>query len=422
MKKLNWMLILIGFIIAIQINLAQAQIDEDEFDTEQLNEECIPETLVTPYDAYYDPNTPLDEIKKWYSFGSEYYKNKNYTSALPYLWKVFINDTGKYAVLAIRKIAYSYFTLQIVDSTLIACYKGLDRYPNHDNLHYYAGYLQDNLGKFRCAIPHYEKLVEGEPEEKSYLEKLAFLYYKDENEKAVDIQQQLVDLDPTNSEYQSTLILYVTHFFGDALEHLKKAYQNDPENIDFALAYGKTAYEQGKYREAIDPLSAALTKDGKHVEALRYRAMSLEGLEQYNAAIADYKKILESQSDNAEVMCAIATNYKELNQFANGRYWFNKALQAKPGYGLAYITMAEIYEEAVAYCQDKEKRGRKYDDGLVYQKAYEMYAQAAKDPAHKTTASKRMSGLKSVLPTQEEEFMNQNRKTLKEDCYTSWIK
>ena len=424
MKKQNWTLItMLSLLMVVLFSTAQSQIDDDMFLSGQKTEDiCAPENMTTPYDNYQSEGVPEEEIKKWYSFGSEYYKNKNYEAALPYLWKVFLNDTAKYAVLSIRKIAYSYFSLQMVDSTLIACYRGLERYPNHTNLHYYAGYLQDNLGKFRCAIPHYEKLVEDEPEEKTYLEKLAFLYYKDENQKAMDVQKSLVDLDPKNAEYQKTYILYVTHFLGDPLEALRSAYKTDPSNIDLALSYGKTAHDQGQYKESIDPLSAVLAKDINHVEAHKYRAMSLEGLGQYNAAIADYKQILNTEPDNAEIMCAIAVAYKNMDQFSNGKFWVGKALQSKPGYGLAHMTMAEIYESSVTYCQNTEKRGRKYDDGLVYQKAYESYAQAAKDNDFKANALRRMDGLKTVLPTQEEKFMNENRQNITMDCYNSWIK
>ena len=100
------------------------------------------------------------------------FADQNYKDALPYLWKVFVNDTGKYAILAIGKITQAYFELQMADSTLIAAYKGLAKFPNYAKLHYYAGYLQDNLGRYKCAIPHYEALVESEPEQTSYLEKL----------------------------------------------------------------------------------------------------------------------------------------------------------------------------------------------------------------------------------------------------------
>jgi tetratricopeptide (TPR) repeat protein len=399
-----------------------AQFEDDEFG-EQEEQLCTPESLVTPYDKFYNIETPLNDVRMWFSFGSEYYKNKNYPSCLPYLWKVFIHDTAKYARASIRKIADSYFQLQKADSTLIACYRGLEKFPDHITLHYFAGFIQDNVGKFRCAIPHYEALVEDNPKKAEYLEKLAFLYFKDENEKAMQVQEQLVNLDPTNGEYNNTLAQYTDYFLGagGALEARKKAYENDPQNMDFAIQYGKAAYDAGEYKAALVPLAAVIKKDAKNTEALEYSAMCCESLEDYTAANNDYKKILEVTPDNADIMCAIANNYKNMNQFSNGRYWTNKALQAKPGYGLAYMGMAEIYERAVTHCQNKENRGRKYDDGLVYELAYNQYRKALNDPAFRSKARARMGGLKPVLPTDEEVFMNQNRKKLKMKCYTSWI-
>ncbi len=103
-------ILLTSMLILILITPANAQI-EDDFpeNPEETDVNCIPENLETPYDVYYNPETPENDIRKWYSFGSEYYKVQNYKDALPYLWKVFINDSGKYAVLAIRKITYAYF-------------------------------------------------------------------------------------------------------------------------------------------------------------------------------------------------------------------------------------------------------------------------------------------------------------------------
>jgi hypothetical protein len=50
------------------------------------------------------------------------------------------------------------------------------------------------------------------------------------------------------------------------------------------------------------------------------------------------------------------------------------------------------------------------------------YRKALNDPNYKSDARRRLNNLKPYLPTDEEKFMNQNRKTLKEDCYNSWIR
>jgi tetratricopeptide (TPR) repeat protein len=411
-------------IFLLNTNIVFAQIEDDEFDLEEEEVVCAPESLDTVYDGYDFTEVTFDNIRQWYSFGSEYYKNKNYKSALPYLWKVFINDSTKYARNAARKIADSYFQLQQADSTLLICYRGLAVFPDHVILHYFAGFIQDNLGKVECAIPHYEALVADNPEKTEYLEKLAFLYYKMDNEKAIEMQNKLVQLKPTNSKYANDLALYSEYFYGagGGLDAFKKAWENDPENIDFAFKYGKAAYNAGEYKAALTPLNAVIKKDPNHVEAHQLIAMSDESLENYNEAISEYKKILQIEPQNADIMCAIASDYRNMNQFSNARYWVNKALQAKPGFGRAHMIMAEIYESAVPYCQDKGKRKRKYDDGLVYEKAKTEYQKALKDPNYTADARRRINSLVPYLPTDEEKFMNQNRKNLKDPCYTSWIK
>lgn len=422
MRNLNFIIILnLLFLMALSANSLFAQF-EDEFDIEE-EVVCKPETLTTVYDGLDFTGTTFDNIRQWYSFGSEYYKNKNYKSALPYLWKVFLNDSTKYARNAARKIADSYFQLQQADSTLLICYRGLEIFPDHVILHYFAGFIQDNLGKVDCAVPHYEALVADNPEKAEYLEKLAFLYYKQEDEKAIEMQTKLVELDPTNSKYANDLALYSEYFYGagGGLEAFKQAWENDPGNIEFAFKYGKAAYNAGEYKAALVPLQAVIEKNPDHVEAHQLIAMADESLENYDGAIVEYKKILQVEPNNAKIMCAIASDYRSLNQFSNARYWVNKALQAKPGFGLAYMIMAEVYEAAVTYCQNKSDRKRKYDDGLVYEMAKEEYEKAMRDPNYKADARRRINNLKPYLPTEEEKFMNQNRKNLKESCYTSWI-
>jgi len=421
-----YFLIILNFLFVFLLNTTSlfAQFDDDEFDLDKKEIVCKPESLMTAYDKGDFSGTTFDNIRQWYSFGSEYFKNKNYKSALPYLWKVFINDSTKYARNAVRKIARSYFQLQRADSTLIVCYRGFEIFPDHVILHYFAGFIQDNLGKVACAIPHYEALVADNPEKTEYLEKLAFLYYKMDNEKAIETQNILANLDPKNSKYANDLALYSEYFYGagGGLDAFKRAWENDPDNIDFAFKYGKAAYNAGEYKAALTPLFAVVKKNPDHKEAHELIAMSDESLEKYKEPIAEYKKILEIEPDNADVMCAIANDYRSLDQFSNAKYWVNKALKAKPGFGLAYMCMAEVYESAVPYCQNKNNRKRKYDDGLVYEKAKKEYEKALKDPNYKADARRRINSLKPYLPTEEETFMNQNRKNLKDSCYTSWIK
>ncbi|MCD4691494.1 MAG: hypothetical protein K8R79_01160, partial [Calditrichales bacterium] len=146
MKSLKVKLVIVFFILSLggyQFAIAQ---EEDEFDEEMETVEegdCIPESLQTVYDirALKDSSN----IRMIYNFGYEYYKNKSYDEALPYLWTVFIKGEEKYARGSIRRIADIYFNQGKVDSTLLACYRGLERYPEVITLHHFAGILQNKL-------------------------------------------------------------------------------------------------------------------------------------------------------------------------------------------------------------------------------------------------------------------------------------
>ena len=142
----TWKYIFLATLMLAGFVFAQFE-DEDDFLLGEKSEvSCIPENMTTVYDSFATKELEQD-IRILYSFGTEYYKNKSYKEALPYLWKVFLKGNDKYACNSVRKMADIYFYQGIVDSTLIVCYRGLERFPDEISLHHYAGSLQNKLGK-----------------------------------------------------------------------------------------------------------------------------------------------------------------------------------------------------------------------------------------------------------------------------------
>lgn len=411
----------IGFIIFIFSALCFAQFEDDEFLEIKEPVVCVLDTLPTVYDQYKQADLSETDLKMWYSFGSEYYKQKEYKSALPYLWKVFVNDSNKMGQYAIRKIADAYFNLQFADSTLLACYRGLDRYPESTNLHHYAGILQLNLAKNECALPHYEFLVERYPDNETYLDKLAYIYFNMEDERAIETQKHLIEVNPNNPEYHTRLVAYIKHFDYDPLLELRIAFEKNPNDVRITQMLLQAELDAGNYQQAVDKATILLNKDLKQTAVLKLRAKAYEGLTNYVAAINDYKLILREKSNNLETICAIATDYKYMNKFAEGRDWVKKALATNSNSGLPHIVMAEIYESAVPYSQQVENRGRKIDDGLIYERAIAEYDKASKDPAYTAYAKQRIKLLVPLKPTQEELFFAQGNTTITRESYTSWI-
>ncbi len=410
--------LLIVFLIS-GFAFSQEILTEDQpQDTTENN--CIPKNLTTPWDSL--AKKPLNQdIRLIFNFGYEYYKNQDYKDALPYLWNVFLHDSSKYAKASVRRLADIYFLQGKVDSTLIVCYRGLKMFPEMLRLHYYAGTLQNRLGKFRCAIPHFEELVKKDSTNIDYLKTLAFLYFKNDDERAVKVQEKVVKLDPNNVEENDRLAQFVAYFYGEGadLKYRFQTWKKEPNNMALAFKAAKVAVKSGKYKMALEPLNKILTTKPTKAAYL-LRAEAYENLNEYTKAIADYKKALKLKPNDPDIMLKIADNYRSMNQFSKAKYWIYKALKAKPGYGLAHIMMGSIYETAVPYCQEKSHRKKTtYEDKLVYRKAYYEYKKAAKDPAFRSMALKKQEIIKPFIPTKEDEFMHKNDK-IKSPCY-QWI-
>ncbi len=383
--------------------------------------QCQPEALNTIYDQFKSDSLGEQQLGIWYSLAREEFKYNNYSRAIPYYWKVIVNDqTGKFKVVY-TKLAECYYNLNQPDSVLVVCYRGLEKYPDQVRLHYYAGLIHDIKNNSQCAIPHYEALVKDNPKEKSYWAKLAYLYYKASDCQAIDAQKKVVELDPKDVE-ASRLLAEIMKFCGeDPLEALKGTHLKDPTIVDNAMNYGRAAYNAGLYSDAINPFTNVVKKEPKNLVALEYLGRCYEALNQHGKALAYYKEILQLDARNVNVVCLTASVYGRLNEFTTARRYVQNAQKVDPGNGLPYMIMAEIYENAVQYCTDKRAETQlKYDDKLVYSYAQDELRKAAKDPNYAGEATRRIKQFDSLIPSTEDKFMNKNRNTTNDPCY-SWI-
>ncbi len=415
-------------LLGAQLLLAQDAMDEME---EGQNEvKCKPSDLSSPYDKYASDSVTVRQIQIWYSFGSEEFKHKQYKRVIPYFWKVLENDeTGTYKVVY-SKLATAYFELGksaegnssvYLDSTLLVLYRGLEKFPDYARLHFTAGSIQRSLGRAKCAIPHYEALVKANPKQKSYVQILAQLLFQVEDERCIEVQQQVIDLDPEDQQARELLVTMIKYFGGDPIEAMRKSFENDTTNITNALKYGKEALVTGEYKQALRAFKAVLVQDPSHIEAREQLAKSYEGLNRISAAIREYKAILKIDPKNVRVLCDLARAYSSLNNFKVAANYANQASRIDPQNGQPYMVMAEIYIAAVDYCSSKRKeREYTYDDKLVFEKAGKWYRKAERDPNYASAASTRRKGLKPLYRTTEDKFLY-NRETIKDACY-SWIK
>ncbi|MEL6823696.1 MAG: tetratricopeptide repeat protein, partial [Calditrichota bacterium] len=301
---------------------------------------------------------------------------------------------------------------------LLIIYRGLEKHPNYVTLHYRAGNIQRTLGKPSCAIPHYEALVQSNPDELSYASTLAKLYFRMEDERALELQEKVVELKPDDKASKTLLDMY--NFFGkDPMELMEKRYNQNPDDPKIAMQYGREAVTVGEFEKAIPPLQSAIKADAKNVQAMRYLAQAHEGLSQYSDAVTQYKAILNIDPKNVDVLCSIASAHISLNQFGSAFKHLSQAKRIDPSNGLPYMVTAFAYQQAISYCSNKRStREITYDDKLVYERAAGQYRQAAKDPKYKGQANEQYNQLRDngFFRSKDEKFLKNNRESIADAC------
>ncbi len=418
----GWLLFPVIAVVLIFSQQGFTQLEDLEPLGQKEESPCVPESLNTVYDQFKSDSLGQQQLGIWYSLAREEFKYNNYERAIPYYWKVVVNDTTGRFQIAYTKLAECYYNLNQPDSVLIVCYRGLKKYPDQVRLHYYAGLIYDIMGRPICAIPHYEALVKANPDEKSYWAKLAALYYKVQNcSGAIHAQRKVVDLDPSDIE-ASRLLAEIMQICGeDPLKALEETYKLDPSNLENAMRYGKAAFERGLYKEAIEPFESILKKEPKNTIAMEYLGRSYEGLNQLSKALGFYREILQIEPRNVNVLCLAASIYGRLHEFTTARRYVQNTERVDPGNGLPHMIMAEIYENSVTNCTDQRKdRKITYDDKLVYELVQNELKKAANDPTYTGEAKRRIAQFEPLIPSTEDKFMHKNRTTPNDSCY-AWI-
>lgn len=375
--------------------------------------------------AYYDSLKKAYEFEltKFWSFGYENYKNKQYADAAKYFQKVVNMDTIKKFPKAYQFLGQSYFQTQQVDSAQIVFELGIEKYPDDAQLHRMRGYILRQKELTDDAIPEYERVCELQPESVKDWRQLATLYVKvGRLEEAINAYEKVLELKPDDKEAQEILSsLYAN--LGDiekAIEAKEKALDQDPENTQLLFDLGKVYFDQSEYEKSIEKFQALLALTPDDVKALEYLGDANQRSEQYSQAIVEYKKILDIESNNKKVLAEISNCYRGLRRFALARSFAKKSLSADNLYGLGWVALGNAYEVSAEKCVNSRGGKIKIDDKFVYELAYQQYRRAVRDLEFKREAETQINFLQTVLPTKEDMFMHKNKKRADGECY-KWI-
>ena len=379
------------------------------------------------------------ETIKLYSLFSEYHKNKDYQSALPYGWQVLECDKKKFAKWIYYKIEDCLWNIHdstnaeiseqfFVEDSILTFYDlAIQHYPAD------KGYWQVrkafvsetwlNLEPSIC-IAEYEKAFEYNPNlDKYYLNRLGDLYTNnqaDDNDyydKALKLYMDWAVNEPENP-IPNNWLQQNAKDPSVILDAQLKTWELDPENMEKAWSYASSCLRYQEYERAIAPLEFLTNKSPETVNYWNQLATCYNKIGRTSDAEAAYQKLTTLEPGNKDFYFNLGLIYKEQGKLSKARQYFETANDKGGGWGMAIFSIGLLYEQSARDCKFD------YETKLVYLLAQDTYRRAVSIDPNLSQARDRISALSSSVPSQEDWFFHKKKSgdviPITGDCFT-WI-
>ncbi|MBP9120700.1 MAG: hypothetical protein KBF59_07525, partial [Ignavibacterium sp.] len=359
-----------------------------------------------------------------YSLFSEYHKNKDCVSALPYGWSVIEANPSKFSKWIYYKMEECFWALHDSTSTTPEMVKSIQ-----DTILYFYDlaikYREEDKGYFQARkayvselwlalpataiIPEYEQSIAWQPELSSfYYNRLGQLYVNNDDgtnglkEKAIDLYTILVEREPENPVWGNI----ITDLFGnidDRLKFQKEAWEKDLQNEKKAKAFASTAIQASEWAQAVAPLEFLVSKEPENVGFLSQLGNVYNKLENSTKSEETFSKLIKLEPENKDHYFYFGKALMEAGKYSQARTQFLKASEVGNGWALPIFYEGFLYEQSASGCADFDRKVVYYLAQLTYRKALSM------DPAL-TEAKDRVNAVSGSIPTQADYFFRNLKK------------
>lgn len=220
--------------------------------------------------------------------------------------------------------------------------------------------------EFDKAEDYYNKLIDGNPQNKFAWIFLANLYFQENKpQKSLKVMQKAIDIIPGDPDLLSNygVLLNQMKRYKEALPVLKQAHQLDPEDLNTIVSLS-ALYEQLKMYNAADSLyQYALKKYPDEAILLNNYSYSLSerGIK-LNEALKMALRALNKNPDNGAYLDTVGWIYYQLGDFKTALTYIKKAVDNREDSPVVIEHLGDIYSKLGNFSKARE----------YWQKAYEM--------------------------------------------------
>lgn len=366
------------------------------------------------------PLSPADSMKvlEQYSLFSEYHKNKDYLSALPYGWKVLEMDPARFAKFFFYKMEETLWwvhdssdvsdvEIKAIQDSIVGFYDSAIKYFPDDKAYFQARkafvkeiWLNANDEE---VIKDYELAFQWKQDFSSYYyHRLGQLYKinaSDDNDyksKALDIYSFLTEREPDNAQWIAELESLAENI-DELVELTKRTWDLDRENLQKAWKYASMAIRASEFRAAIEPLEFLVSKEPNNVNYWNQLASAYQKTDQLSKAESGYRTLIRLEPNTKEHYLNLGINLREQGKLSAARTEFLKASDVGGGWALPIYYEGFLYEQAARQCND-------FDAKIVFLLAQQTYRKALSMDSSLDMARERINALSGAVPSKEDYF------------------
>lgn len=222
-----------------------------------------------------------------------------------------------------------------------------DESDDLDNVCLDIAYLYLGKSENEIALALLEKGYNFNKENTELLYELAFCYEQAESfEKAIDINSQIINIDPFANEAWFNLgqLYFALQDFPKALEAYEYAMAIDENDSLTCVQKAHVHFQLNQFEEAIEAYMEykKMSTYGNWQTDI-FIAECYEKLEKYDESITYYKESLEAHAENYDALTGIAICLLEQEKFAESKPYIERALVLNVEAADAWVYMAEAY-------------------------------------------------------------------------------
>ncbi len=239
--------------------------------------------------------------------------------------------------------------------------KAMSILPNDPRSQFYMGKLEADAGNIEKAIEHYKKTLEIVDADPSYLAlQLPHGHFHDSHVHLGDLYRQQGNLETAATYYRQALEL----------------------NPDLATRFweqGKTAFESGNYKDAVEPLNVHIILFPKDIDATYLLGQTYEANEDKANALVYYEKTLQLDANRSDVLYKMVHIYREGESHQKGIDTLKKIIAINPEdaqahylSALSHVELEQPDEALAAFLETvrltPENVAAQYQVGMLYEK------------------------------------------------------